>query len=267
MPIDYVAQTAQPMVAEPPDIEDVVTEYDEEYPSLDPADWPQVDDIVTEDDTPVDNFASAKNQRLLVESLYASWTPDNDRQFLVDANVGIFYQVGRPPVVPDVFLSMDVQVADDWWKKQHRSYFVWLFGKPPDVVIEIVSNRVGEEDGRKRDIYAQISAKYYVLFDPQELLSSDRLRVYELRGNRYVLLNAPYLDQFGLGITLWHGSYEGKAETWLRWCDLQGNLIPTGRERAEQERERADQERERADQALAEIERLRARLRESGLDE
>jgi hypothetical protein len=162
---------------------------------------------------------------------------------------------------------MDVQVADDWWKKQHRSYFVWLFGKPPDVVIEIVSNRVGEEDGRKRDIYAQISAKYYVLFDPQELLSSDRLRVYELRGNRYVLLNAPYLDQFGLGITLWHGSYEGKAETWLRWCDLQGNLIPTGRERAEQERERADQERERADQALAEIERLRARLRESGLDE
>lgn len=31
--------------------------------------------LVTEDDEPVDNFFSAKEQRLLASSLYASWTP------------------------------------------------------------------------------------------------------------------------------------------------------------------------------------------------
>ncbi len=33
--------------------------------------------------------------------------------------------------------------------KKHRSYFMWEFGKPPEVVIEIVSNREGEELERK----------------------------------------------------------------------------------------------------------------------
>jgi Uma2 family endonuclease len=274
LPMESVMLTAQEMVAEPPDIEDIVTEYDEVYPALDPADWPQVDDIVTEDDTPVDTFASAKNQRLLVESLYTSWTPARGSQFLVDANVGIFYQVGEPPIVPDVFLSLDVQVAENWWKKQHRSYFVWHFGKSPDVVIEIVSNLVGEEDGRKREVYARIGVNYYVLFDPQEQLQQGKLRVYELQGNDYVLMDTPaYLERIGLGVTVWHGSYEGKEEIWLRWCDRQGNLIPTGRElveqerkEKEQERKEKEQERKEKEQALSEIEHLRLRLREAGLE-
>jgi hypothetical protein len=45
----------------------------------------------------------------------------------------------------------------------------------------------------------------------------------------------------------------------LRWCDRQGNLIPTGRELAEQEHKEKEQ-------ALSEIERLRLRLREAGLE-
>ena len=77
--------------------------------------WPCVDDLVTEDDTPVDNFPSAKQQRLLVESLYSSWAgPGEGRTFLADANVGLFYTVHQPPLVPDFFLSLDVEVAEDW---------------------------------------------------------------------------------------------------------------------------------------------------------
>jgi hypothetical protein len=182
--------------------------------------------------------------------------------------VGIFFQVGQPPIVPDVFLSLDVQVAEQWWKKQHRSYFVWQFGKPPDVVIEIVSNLVGAEDTRKRNIYARIGVNYYVIFDPQEQLKQDPLRVYELRGGIYArLMDNTYLERVGLGVTLWQGDYEGKQEIWLRWCDHQGNLIPTGRELAEQERREKEQERREKEQALSEIERLRARLREAGLSD
>jgi hypothetical protein len=41
---------------------------------LDPADIaPNIDHIVTEDDAPVDNIFSEKQQRLLTESLYSSW--------------------------------------------------------------------------------------------------------------------------------------------------------------------------------------------------
>ena len=34
-----------------------------------------VENLVTEDDTPVDNLLSEKQQRLLTEPLYSSWTP------------------------------------------------------------------------------------------------------------------------------------------------------------------------------------------------
>ena len=38
----------------------------------------------------------------------------------------------------------------------HRSYFVQEHGKPPDVVVEIVSNRRGCEDSNKLEGYARI---------------------------------------------------------------------------------------------------------------
>ena len=109
-----------------------------------------IEHLVTEDDEPVDNLFSAKQQRLLVNSLYASWAPPPSRdkpkkrrKFLADVNVGIFFALHQSPLVPDFFLSLDVEPHPDWYAKEHRSYFVWEFGKVPEVVIEIVSNRKG----------------------------------------------------------------------------------------------------------------------------
>jgi Uma2 family endonuclease len=221
--------------------------------ALSPSDWPQIDHLITEDDTPVDNIPSAKQQRLLVESLYNAWkgTPEAPA-FIADANIGIFFAVGRPPLVPDVFLSLDVQVAQDWWNKRHRSYFIWEFGKPPDVVIEIVSNNRGGEDTTKMRDYARIKIAHYVIFDPQALLNTEPLRIYELVRNQYVKQTDNRLAEMGLSLTLWTGQYEGKEAVWLRWCDAEGRLIWTGAERAEQEYQRA--------------ERLAAKLRELGMN-
>ena len=67
-----------------------------------PAEFrPDVEDLVTEDDAPVDNIFSEKQQRLLTEALYSSWT---GRRFVALANVGLFYQTHRAPLVPDVLL-------------------------------------------------------------------------------------------------------------------------------------------------------------------
>jgi Uma2 family endonuclease len=220
-------------------------------------DSPDISHIETEDDEPLDNIFSAKQQRLLVEPLYSSWQAEHS--FVADANVGIFSATNRPPIVPDMFLSLDVALAEDWFAKEHRSYFIWEFGKPPDVVMEIVSNEKRQEADRKLREYARIRITYYVIYDPQQLIQETPLRVYELQAGQYVLRPDYVLAQIGLGLTLWNGEFEGKETQWLRWCDVDGALIPTGAERAEQEHARAEQEHARA-------ERLAARLRELGVD-
>lgn len=203
---------------------------------------PSVEHLVTEDDTPVDNLFSEKQQRLLTEPLYASWAgPGPGRSFLAMANVGLFYAVEQPPFVPDMLLSLDVRCPDDLWPKSHRSYFMWEYGKPPDVVIEIVSNRRGGEDSDKLKGYAQIRVPYYVVFDPERMLSEEVLRVFELHRYSYRRLNDPIpLPDIGLGLRLWHGVFEDHDNTWLRWLDAGGELIATGGERAAYSEQRAD---------------------------
>jgi Uma2 family endonuclease len=234
-----------------------------------------IENIVTEDDEPVDNFFSAKEQRLLASSLYASWTPlpsedgsKKRRRFLADVNVGIFFALHQPPLVPDFFLSLDVEPHKDWYKKEHRSYFVWEFGKVPEVVIEIVSNRKGGELTSKLKDYAQMGVNYYAAHDPERQLSKDALRVYELGfGKRYRLREDYRLPDLGLSLTLWKGVFEGKEDEWLRWLDAKGRLILTGEERANNAEKKASNAEKRArsaenraSRAEAEIKRLRAEL-------
>lgn len=232
-----------------------------------PFDWEQLlANIITEDDEPVDNLPSATQQRLLVTPLYDSWTPpppedehadepEAKRKFLATANVGVFSKPENNPLVPDMLLSLDVETPYDWEAKVHRSYFIWHFGKPPDVVVEIVSNKEGHELDTKLKRYAQMDVTYYVVYDPQQLLSNDVLRVYErgFAGRRYRRRQDYQLPEVGLNLTLWEGTYEDGTGVWLRWCDANGNLIPTGAEG----REQAEAENARL---RAELEQLRKQL-------
>jgi len=218
---------------------------------------PDISHIVIEDDTPVDNFQSAKQQRLLVEPLYASWSPG--QPFIADSNIWLFYALKQDPLVPDAFLSLNLQMPSDWSQKQNRSYFVWELGKVPEVCIEIVSNRKGNELNSKKGDYARIGAIYYVVFDPlqqiqrEEELNGNLLKIWVLREGQYVEMSEPFwLQTVGLGLTIWNGEFEGQESTWLRWCDREGQIIPTGAEGREIERQRA--------------ERLAERLRAMGVD-
>ena len=126
--------------------------------------------LVIEDDTPVDNFQSEEQQRLLVEPLYSSKAIP--QTFLAAANVGLFYKIKGDPIVPDVMLSLGVQRPDDFSQRQNRAYFVWEFGKVPEVCIEIISNTEGDQLTLskksqkkcktivKKDICAQIGVRY-----------------------------------------------------------------------------------------------------------
>jgi len=237
--------------------------------------------LVTEDDTPVDNWFSERQRPLLVETL-DNWHPVDEagapRRFLAGSDIGVFWMLRQPPLVPDMFLSLDtrleIEKPADWWRKKNRSYFVWEHGKAPDVAVEIVSNREGNETSTKWRDYALMGVLYYVVFDPGLQLKDELLRIFKLEGRRYVNYYDRYFPDLGIGLTLWEGSYRGSpVTTWLRWCDEKGNLFPTGAElaaRAEaeaaREAERAACEAERAAREAEKAEALAAKLRELGVD-
>jgi Uma2 family endonuclease len=234
-----------------------------------------VRNLITEDDEPVDNILSEKQQRLLVDALYESWTPPpaedvtanvsaQPRPFWAAANVGIFRSVHLPGIAPDVFISLDVSAPADLRTTEQLSYFMWEHGKPPEVVLEIVSNRKGKELDSKRRDYAQMGVTYYVVYDPfhelERELGGEELHVYELGfGKRYRRRADYQLPEVGLSLTLWEGRFEDSDNQWLRWCDAQGKLLLTGHERAAAE---ADARRQAEDRAA----RLAAKLRELGVE-
>ncbi len=240
---------------------------------------PDVGPIVIEDGEPVDNLHSEKQMRLLTEPLYASWSgppPREDgarRPFFVASNVAVVGSVHEPPTAPDVLLSVDVDAPPSFEEKKHRSYFIWEFGKPPDVVIEIVSQRDGDELGLRRARYARMRVTHYVVWDRLGTLGEPALHVFELRGDLYQAMTEPWLESVGLGLTDWRGAFEGMDERWLRWRLADGTIIPTGAERADaervradKERVRADKERERADKERERADALAAKLRALGVD-
>ncbi|MCY7374971.1 MAG: Uma2 family endonuclease, partial [Pyrinomonadaceae bacterium] len=171
--------------------------------------------------------------------LYSSWKPidvetDECRKFFAASNIGLFFSVHQPPLVPDMFLSLDVETPANLDLNAHRSYFVWEFGKVPDVAVEIVSNRKGNELTSKLTEYARIGVTYYVVLDPFGNLGESVLQVYELGfGKRLRLKSDTILTEAGLEAKLWQGEFEGISGEWLRWYDLDGNLILTGKEAAE----------------------------------
>jgi len=231
--------------------------------------------LVTEDDRPIDGFFASSQAMLLVEPLYSSWThPHFGRRFIAEGNVGVFYAFDRPPVVPDVFLSLDVVLPSDLLKKSNRSYFIWKYGKSPDIVVEIIASPDGgeeREDG-KLGIYSHIRVGYCVVYDPMQLNGSEPLRVYVYRNGRLVRTDERWFDHIGLGVTLWHGEYHGMEAVWLRWCDQNGMVIPTGVERAEALRSanlrhaEAEQAYANAEAEKARADRLAAKLRAAGID-
>jgi hypothetical protein len=208
--------------------------------------------IQTEDGEPVDNIFSEKQMRLLTESLYASWRDEEGgpKVFAAFANVGLFYALHQPPVVPDVMLALNVVARPDPSDKKTLSYFLWEFGKPPDIAIEIVSNREGGEDTSKMQLYAQIGVAYYAIYDPDAKLSKRPLRVFERHANAYVeFLDPSWLPQLGLGLCLWPGTYENTEGIWLRWLDDRRRMLASGAEGLESARQTEQQALDAAEQA------------------
>ncbi|RQH17696.1 Uma2 family endonuclease [Okeania hirsuta] len=195
-----------------------------------PHEYPDTSNMILVDDAPLDSFINEKQQRLLTTVFYSGAEIPIDVPFIVAANVGLFSHVRDSGIVPDVFLSLNIVGEKEWWERNVRSYLFWEFGKPPDVVIEIVSPTPGNELGSKLTDYAKLRIPYYVVYDPLQKLSETVLQVFQLQFNSYIPKNDAWFSDVNLGLTLWDGKFENINGTWLRWCNVGGNVIQTGDE-------------------------------------
>jgi hypothetical protein len=70
-------------------------------------------------------------------------------------------------------------------------------------------------------------------------------------------------QRLGLALVRWQGIYKGIETLWLRWETLEGVLVPTAQEAAEQQAAHAEQ---RANQAEQRAARLADKLRAMGIN-
>jgi Uma2 family endonuclease len=182
---------------------------------------------------------------------------------------------------PDWFLAVGVPRLYGG-KSSRSSYVIWDEKVPPVIVVEFLSPGTEAEDlgpfavkppmpksGKppgKFTVYEQIlQVPHYVVFNE----ATGQLRHFRLVNGRYQLSPiaaqspALWISTINLGLGQWFGSFRGITQTWLRWCDAQGNWLLTEAEaeRAEKEVERAEKEVERAEK-----EKLAGYLRSIGID-
>ena len=152
---------------------------------------------------------------------------------------------------PDWFASVGVSRLYQG-QELRLSYVVWQERVNPFIVVELLSPGTEKEDlgetlrdinkpPTKWEVYEQIlRIPYYIVFDRYQ----DQLKIFKLNEGHYKLLDLStprlWLDEIGIGIGLWYGSYKGMKRLWLRWYDSQNNWIPTPEEMAETEKQRAE---------------------------
>ncbi len=151
------------------------------------------------------------------------------------------------------FRGRDVFVVLGVPRGERKSWVVWEEGKAPDVIIELLSDSTRERDETlKKHVYReQLRIPEYYWYDP---FNPDDWAGFRLSGMEYQPLSPDesgrmLSQQLQLSLLRWPGIYRGVSATWLRWATPQGELLPIGDERAEQERSRAEQERQRAERA------------------
>lgn len=167
---------------------------------------------------------------------------------------------------PDFFVTLNVDGT-----KERQGWVVWKEeGRYPNVIVEFLSPSTAREDlGPKKDVYEEIfRLPEYFVYDP---FAPDSLRGWRLTEQRYEELTKDdrgwlWCNSLGFWLGTWEGTLQQETATWLRFFDGDGNLILLPEELAKIERQRAENEAQRAEEARSELEALKARLREKGID-
>ncbi|NET62427.1 MAG: Uma2 family endonuclease [Symploca sp. SIO2E6] len=213
--------------------------------------------------------------------------------YFIAKDINLYYDSEQPLWYkrPDWFLALGAQRSRNQ-QELRLSYVMWQEEVAPFLVVELLfpgtenedlglTERKKKERPTKWEVYEKIlQVPYYVIYDRY----NNKFRAFVWQSGKYeeleLSLGRLWLEELGLGLGLWEGSYEEVTGKWLRFYDSMGNWIPIPEERVEQEQQRAilaeddrdrerqakEQERIRADNAEVTIQQLRDRLLQLGVD-
>lgn len=215
-----------------------------------------------DDGIPTESARHKAQMDLLIDALEPPLAEREDG--FVGGNMFVYYSLAQVRNKdfkgPDFFAVLGVP------KAERRSWVVWEEGKAPDVVIELLSESTAAQDkNQKKLIYQnQMRVPEYFWFDP---FNPDDWAGFFMQNGAYQPIAANAQNQLvsqslGLGLQRWQGSYKGIDATWLRWANLDGELLPTGEEK---QRQRADREQQRAERAEAQLQQTARNLLQTGM--
>jgi Uma2 family endonuclease len=231
---------------------------------------PSAEELPDSDDTPVDNQLQHLIPTLLEAILALIWVDRQDWYF--GADMAIYYDEFKPPIVPDGFLSLGVHRFID--SQLRLSYVLWEEQVIPIFVLEVVSQTYRGEYSSKKRKYAELGVLYYAIYNPRRVRKAP-LELYRLSGGKYELLsgNPVWMPEINLGLGREIGTYQGIRREWLYWYDEQGQKLLTPEERIQEEQQRcqeADRLRLEAEQRSLAAEQkaqiLAQKLRELNID-
>jgi Uma2 family endonuclease len=264
----------------------------------DPAVYAEIERLTellpAEDGIPMEFFWHYQQMRLLVEMTQVLWHGRTD--YVVGGNNFIYYSLDQAEAVvddvptayrgPDFFIITGVDPS-----RQREKWVGWMEGyKYPDLIIELLSKTTAAQDRTiKKEIYQNIfrTQEYFWYhayrreFEGFELV--DGVYVPKARNERGWM----WSDVLGVWVGVYPSVFDHRRFRWLRFIYPDGTPVPHKTEwfeaqqriaeeqrrlaeeqrlLAEQARQQAEQERLRAEQATADLERLKQRLRELGVD-
>ncbi|MBK1988048.1 Uma2 family endonuclease [Sphaerospermopsis aphanizomenoides BCCUSP55] len=190
----------------------------------------------------VNNFQEHPQSILLTQSI----TPvlekrHSDGQYTIGQDCGIYWRITDPPErgaeSPDWFYVPNVPPLLNG--KIRRFYVLWQEYIAPLIVLEFVSGDGIEERDKtpwqgKFWIYEQvIRPAFYGIYE----VNKASIEVYHLIEGQYYLLSANERGHYPITpmeieLGIWQGEYQNMDLPWLRWWDLDGNLLLTGEEKA-----------------------------------
>lgn len=217
----------------------------------------------------VKNFQEHPQSILLTDSINSVLQKIHpDGQYTIGQDSGIYWRLADPPEKgaesPDWFYVANVPPMLNG--KFRLSYVLWQEYVAPLIVLEFVSGDGSEERDKtpitgKFWVYEQaIRVPFYGIYEVQKA----SIEVYHLVNGSYQLLLANERGHYpilplGVELGIWQGQYQNMEAPWLRWWDIQGNLLLHSGEKSQLLTSQLEQEQQKTA-------RLAKRLQELGVN-
>lgn len=202
---------------------------------------PSQADLPCDDGIPMETQRHKVQMDMLIDTL-SPWLAARSDGY-VGGNMFVYFSLAQVKNQdfrgPDFFAVLGVP------KGERLSWVVWQEGKPPDVVIELLSESTAAQDKNEKKLIYQnlLRVPEYFWFDPFN--PEDWAGFFLNRGVYQSIVpnaqNQLVSQSLGLALVRWQGDYKGINTTWLRWATLDGELLPTPQEIADEQRQRAEQ--------------------------